>query len=95
MRKLLVNHWKELLIIVSYIVVGCLAYGVWFNSLWHKWYINLITVVVIIAIGAVIGYFYILGMDREREQKKALEEESNLSNNVEESTKENIEKEEN
>lgn len=97
MKKLFLNHWKELIIIVSYVVVGCLAYCVWFNSLWHKWYINLITAVVIIIIGAVIGFFYIQSVDRDREHNNALkakEEESNLSNTVEGSTEENIEKEE-
>jgi hypothetical protein len=47
MKKLFVNHWKELAIVCVYITVGSLAYGVWFNHLWHKWYINLITVIVI------------------------------------------------
>ena len=40
MKKLIENHWKELAIVFVYILVACLAYGVWFNSLWHKWYIN-------------------------------------------------------
>ena len=77
MKKLLKNHWKELAIVFVYILVACLAYGVWFNSLWHKWYINLITIIVIIAIGVVIGFFYIKGMDKEKakeEENKAIEE---------------------
>lgn len=77
MKKLIENHWKELAIVFVYILVACLAYGVWFNSLWHKWYINLITILVIIAIGVVIGFFYIKGMDKEKakeEENKAIEE---------------------
>lgn len=77
MKKLIENHWKELAIVFVYILVACLAYGVWFNSLWHKWYINLITIIVIIAIGVVIGFFYIKGMDKEKakeEENKAIEE---------------------
>ena len=77
MKMLLKNHWKELAIVFVYILVACLAYGVWFNSLWHKWYINLITIIVIIAIGVVIGFFYIKGMDKEKakeEENKAIEE---------------------
>lgn len=82
MKKLFVNHWKELAIVCVYITVGSLAYGVWFNHLWHKWYINLITVIVIIAIGVVIGFFYIRGMDKEKlEKKNKIEESSGVENN--------------
>ncbi len=91
MKKLLINHWKELSIVCVYIAVACLAYGVWFNSLWGKWYINLITVLVITAIGVVIGFFYIKGkikedesMEKMNEENKAVEnEKAALDNNVE------------
>ncbi|RIA78118.1 hypothetical protein EI71_00430 [Anaeroplasma bactoclasticum] len=73
MKMLLKNHWKELAIVFVYILVACLAYGVWFNSLWHKWYINLITILVIIAIGVVIGFFYIKGMDKEKAKEEQKE----------------------
>ena len=82
MKKLFVNHWKELAIVCAYIIVGCLVYGVWFNHLWHKWYINLITVFVIIAIGVVIGFFYIRGMDKEKlEKENKIEENGGAENN--------------
>ena len=50
MKKLFTDHWKELSIVFVYIVVASLVYVVWFNSLWGLWYVNLITVLAIIAI---------------------------------------------
>lgn len=77
MKKLFKNHWKELAIVCVYVIVASLAYGVWFHSLWHKWYIDLITCVVILAIGVVIGYFYITGMDKEKANKESKIEDTN------------------
>lgn len=74
MKKLWTTHWKELLIVGAYIVVASLVYGRLFHSLWKLWYVDVIIVLVIVAIGAIIGYFYIKGMDKEKEaQEKELD----------------------
>lgn len=59
LKDLIKKQYKNLILISVYIISAALVYGIWFNSMWHLWYVNLITVVVIVAIGCVIGYFYL------------------------------------
>ncbi len=67
MKKLWKNQYKNILLVIGYIIVTSSVYGVWFHSLWHLWFVDVIIVLVIIAIGCVIGYFYIKSeMDKEK-----------------------------
>ena len=83
MKKLFTDHWKELSIVFVYIVVASLVYVVWFNSLWGLWYVNLITVLAIIAIGVVIGLFYIRGKIKEEKPMEKIEENNKTVENEE------------
>lgn len=82
-KDLIKKQWKNLIIVFFYILFASLVYGIWFDSLWHKWYIDFITVLVIVIIGCVIGYFYI-----KSELKK---DETFLDKKVEEKNNEDIE----
>lgn len=59
MKEIIKNNYKKLLLVLAYIVVACMVYGVWFNALWNLWYVTLITIILIVGIGILIGYFYI------------------------------------
>lgn len=87
LKDLIKKQYKNLILIAAYIIAASLVYGIWFNSIWHLWYINLITVFVIVAVGCVIGYFYLKSEIKKQEQLEAENKEvvadSNASENVE------------
>lgn len=64
------NNWKNILLVLAYIIIASLVYGFWFESLWHLWYINLIAIIAIIAIGVALGYFYIKSENKKIEDKE-------------------------
>ncbi len=64
------KNWKNLLLVLIYIVIASLVYIFWFDSMWHLWFINLIAVIVIIIVGVIIGYFYIKGENKALEKNK-------------------------
>lgn len=78
LKDLIKKQYKNLILIAAYIIAAALVYGIWFNSIWHLWYINLITIVVIVAIGCLIGYFY---LKSEMKKEEALEAQSNIAEN--------------
>ena len=64
------KNWKNLILVLVYIVIASLVYGLWFDSLWHLWFVNLIIIIVIVIIGLIIGYFYIKGENNKIEDEK-------------------------
>ena len=75
------KYYKELILIVVYIAIACAAYICWFDSLWHLWYVDVITALAIIVIGGAIGYFYIKSIEKEEkkeEVRKEPEQESDV-----------------
>lgn len=75
------KYYKELILIVVYIAIACAAYICWFDSLWHLWYVDVITALAIIVIGAAIGYFYIKSIENE-EKKEEVRKESEQESDV-------------
>ena len=92
MKELFKNQYKNFILVFSYIFVGTLVYVVSADCLWDLWYLDLITGLIVVAIGCFIGYKYIKGEEANRikklEEAKNLEEKdnSNTSNIVEEKT---------
>lgn len=68
MKEFIKREYKNLILVFAYIVIANLAYIIWFQDLWGLWYIDLITAIVITALGVLLGYFYI-----KSEEKKKLE----------------------
>lgn len=66
--------YKKLILISVYTIIACTVYGYWFQYMWGKWYITLITILLIIGVGATIGYFYI----KPDLDKKEVKEEPKL-----------------
>ena len=73
--------YKKLLLVIIYTIIACTVYGYWFQALWGKWYITLITVVIIVAAGAVIGYLYMKNdLKPKTEEKKEEQVETKETN---------------
>ena len=85
LKDLIKKQYKNLILIAAYIIAAALVYSIWFNSIWHLWYINLITVFVIVTAGCVIGYFYLKSEIKKQEQLEA-EKTEVVDNNTVEST---------
>lgn len=67
MKEIFKKYYFNIIIILAYIIIACLVYGIWFQALWNLWYVTLITIVLIIAVGFVIGYFYIKSLIKKNE----------------------------
>jgi len=73
--------YKKLLLVIIYTIIACTVYGYWFQVLWGKWYITLITVVIIVAAGAGIGYLYMKNdLKPKTEEKKEEQVEAKETN---------------
>ncbi len=87
MKEFIKKYYKDLLLVIAYTGVALAVYIVWFESLWHLWYVDLITAIVILGVGVVIGYFYmksVINKDSNEVVKEELKEEiSNEENQVE------------
>ena len=59
MKEYIKNNYKYLIAAIGYIVVATFVYGVLADSLWHKWFLTLITCFVVVLIGFTVAYFYI------------------------------------
>lgn len=70
------NNYKNILLVLAYIIIACAVYVVWFDSMWHLWYVNMITIIVITLIGVAIGYLYIKSENKAKENKEVKIEEN-------------------
>ena len=86
LSKLIKNNLKNFLLVIAYIIISVAVYVVWFDSLWHLWYVDVITGVVIVALGIVIGYFYLKG--EEDNKNKKIEAKEDKKEEVKEETTE-------
>lgn len=59
MFDLIKKYYLNILLVIIYTAIAMTVYIVWFDSLWHLWYIDFITGVIIFSIGCVLGYFYV------------------------------------
>jgi len=69
------KFYSNLLLVLIYTAIAMTVYIVWFDSMWHLWYIDMITGIVILAIGGVLGYFYIKSEMNKDEKKPEVKEE--------------------
>lgn len=59
MKELWKKQYKNILLVLGYIIVACIVYGVWVHSVWNLWYVDFIVVLAVLAAGITVGYFYI------------------------------------
>ena len=59
MKDLFHKQYKNIFLVLGYIIIAILVYGYWMHVEFDTWYITLIAIIAVIAIGSVIGYFYI------------------------------------
>lgn len=60
------KYYLNILLVVFYTAIAMTVYIIWFDSLWHLWYIDVITGIVILAIGCVLGFFYVKSEVKKR-----------------------------
>lgn len=87
MKELWKNEYKNILLVIAYTIVALVVYCVWFQSIWHRWYITLLTGFVVAILGCVVGYFYIKSDIKAKIKNNEIKEEKNQS--VEEEKTEN------
>ncbi len=66
MKEIIKAHYKDILLVLGYIIVAEMIYITLVDDLWHLWYINLLVGVGIFIIGIIGGYFYIKSVIKEK-----------------------------
>ena len=69
------KNYVNICIAIVYTILASLVYGIWSYSAWHLWYVTLIIVIVIVAAGFVIGFFWIRSEIRKNFPKEEPKEE--------------------
>lgn len=77
MENFVKKYFKHILMVAIYTILFLIIYIIWFESLWHLWYVDVITAIVILGLGITIGYFYLKGIVKETEEKENLEAQNN------------------
>ena len=73
MGEFIKKYFKHLVLVAVYTILMITIYVVWFESLWHLWYVDFITGVVILAGGIALGTQYIKSIVKETEAKEKKE----------------------
>jgi hypothetical protein len=71
MLEVLKKQFNKIFQAVVYTTLLCLIYGIWSFKAWNLWYVTLLIVIAIIAIGVVVSYFWI---------KSEIKKESSVEN---------------
>ena len=87
LTTLIKSELKNFFLVLAYIGLAMTVYIIWFDSLWHLWYVDAITGVIIFASGVALGYLYL-----KSEYNHKHKAESNVSESTD--TKEDNLKEE-
>lgn len=59
MLEIFKKNYVNICIVFVYTIIAGLVYGIWSYSAWQLWYVTLIIVLVIVALGVLCGYFWI------------------------------------
>ena len=76
MKDFIKKYYKNLILVLVYLVLGNLVYIILANEIWHKWYLDLIVGIVVTAFGIYLGYLYLrseIRAEKKKEEKKAQE----------------------
>lgn len=53
------KYYLNILLVVFYTAIAMTVYIIWFDSMWHLWYVDLITGFVVFGFGCAFGYYYL------------------------------------
>ena len=71
MLEVLKKQFNKIFQAVVYTTLLSLIYGIWSFKAWNLWYVTLLIVIAIVAIGVVVSYFWI---------KSEIKKESSVEN---------------
>ena len=70
MKEFIKKYYTILLLAIIYTTVAITVYIIWFNSMWHLWFVNVIAGILIFGLGVVITYLYIKAkIDKEKKEE--------------------------
>ena len=70
MKEIIKKYYTILLLAFVYTTVAITVYIIWFNSMWHLWFVNVIAGILIFGLGVVITYLYIKAkIDKEKKEE--------------------------
>ncbi len=70
MKEYIKKYYTILLLAIIYTTVAITVYIIWFNSMWHLWFVNVIAGILIFGLGVVITYLYIKAkIDKEKKEE--------------------------
>ena len=70
MMNYLKKYCLNILLVLFYTGIAMTVYIIWFDHMWHLWYVDVIIGVVICAIGAFLGYLYLKSEMKAKEPEK-------------------------
>ena len=89
MKELLKNQYKNVILVICYIIVATVVYTVCADCIFDLWFIDVITAILMVALGITIGYFYIKSEEATRLKKlEEAKEKDSLENEPKEEIKE-------
>lgn len=89
MKELLKNQYKNVILVICYIIVATVVYTVCADCIFDLWFIDVITAILMVALGVTIGYFYIKSEEATRLKKlEEAKEKDSLENEPKEEIKE-------
>lgn len=69
------KQYKNIILAICYTIIACCVYCVWVESLWHLWYVDMLVGLLVVALGCVIGYFFIKSELRDMPNTPTIEDE--------------------
>ena len=69
MRKNIKKHYKDILLVVGYTIAAIIIYVALLHNLCGLWWVDLITAIVVIAVGVTCGIIYIKSLIKKDQQQ--------------------------
>ncbi len=67
MLEIIKRNYVNICIALVYTTLACLVYGIWSYHAWHLWYVSFIIVLLLTALGIVVGFFWIKSENKKKE----------------------------
>ncbi len=79
MKEFIKKYYKNLILVIIYLVLANLVYVILANEIWHRWYLDIIVGLVVSGFGIYLGFLYIRSEIRAEEKKNKEANEQKLA----------------